>query len=131
MIEATKLAFDDRALFSGETMANKSSQWHRATKRLLSKEYAARLSRRIHSERHNGHSARDKPPNQHAFHGARLRPDGDTVSIVAADKAGMIISLMQSNFNSRFMLEKLGFVLHNGGTMFSLHASSPDLYAPG
>ena len=132
MIEATKLAFADRALFSGDGMAINSSKWHRATQRLLSKRYAARLSRTISSTGHKRRSMDNTiRPDQYAFNGARLQPNGDTISIVAGDEDGIMISLMQSNFNSKFMLETLGFVLHNRGNLFSLGESSPDLYAPG
>ncbi len=60
--------------------------------------------------------------------------DGDTTYFTIADKSGMMVSLIQSNFRgmgSGLVADGLGFMFNNRGELFSLDSVSPSVYAPG
>lgn len=64
---------------------------------------------------------------------AALR-DGDTTYLTVADKDGMMVSLIQSNYRgmgSGLVPDGLGFMLQDRGELFSLDPSHPNVYAPG
>ncbi len=59
---------------------------------------------------------------------------GDTTYLCAADADGMMVSLIQSNFNgmgSGLMPDGLGFMFQNRGKSFALQDGHPNVYAPG
>ena len=58
---------------------------------------------------------------------------GDTIYLAAADRAGNMVSLIQSNFasfGSGIVAEGTGFPLQNRGALFTLDRSHPNVLAP-
>lgn len=122
-VEAKKQAFADRARFYADGDVAKGP-----TARLLSKARAARQRQAIDMKRA-------------ALSDAALPIDGatDTIYLTVADKDGMMVSLIQSNYrgmgsglvpddgNDR----TLGFMFQDRGAQFSLDARHPNAYAPG
>jgi gamma-glutamyltranspeptidase / glutathione hydrolase len=125
MTEAKKLAFEDRARFYADPAFYKKD----VLKKLLSKEYAMERAKLIDVE---------KAATQ-VDHGDPRLVEGDTIYLTVADKDGMMISLIQSNFrglgsglvpdgpNGR----TLGFMLQDRGAQFALEKDHPNAYAPG
>src|SRR6202022_1442119 len=67
------------------------------------------------------------PPGQAPSH-------GDTTYFTVADKDGIMISQIQSNFRamgSGLVPAGLGFISQNRGELFSLQDGHPNIYAPG
>lgn len=66
--------------------------------------------------------------------GAPAAPDGrDTTYLAVADRTGMMVSLIQSNYRgmgSGLVPDGVGFMLHNRGEAFSLDPKAPNAYAP-
>jgi gamma-glutamyltranspeptidase/glutathione hydrolase len=117
-IEAKRLAFEDRARYFGDpAFATIPIEW------LLSKEYAAERAALIRPDRILSPAYPGEAPGQ-----------GDTTYLCAADADGMMVSLIQSNFNgmgSGLMPDGLGFMLQNRGKHFTLQEGHPNVYAPG
>ncbi len=116
LIEAKKLAFEDRAKFYADPAFAAVP-----TKRLLSKEYAA-----LRRERIDPRLAAAAPT--HGSAGA-----GDTVYLATADADGNMVSLIQSNymgFGSGVTVAPFGFGLQNRGSQFALDAKHANAYAP-
>lgn len=64
----------------------------------------------------------------------KLEGEGDTTYLTVADKDGMMVSLIQSNYigmGSGLVPDGLGFMLQNRGNLFSLDPEHPNVYAPG
>ena len=121
MVEAKKLAYEDRARFYADP-----AFYDVPLKRLLSKEYAAERRRLIRMDR----AAPSYPPGDVE---AKLEK-GDTVYLTVADKDGMMVSLIQSNYRgmgSGLVPDGLGFMLQDRGALFSLDPDHPNAYAPG
>jgi len=119
MIEAKKLAFEDRAKFYADPDFAEAP-----VERLVSKEYAAARRALIDLKR-----AAPSPTHGHAKAGA-----GDTVYLATADTSGNMVSLIQSNymgFGSGVTVEEYGFGLQNRGSQFALDARHANAYAPG
>jgi gamma-glutamyltranspeptidase/glutathione hydrolase len=117
-IEATRLAFADRAHFYGDPAFT-----HFDVRRLLADEYTAERRARISNDR-----AMAPPPH------AELRIDGDTTYLTTADADGMMVSLIQSNYRgmgSGLVPDGLGFMLQDRAELFSLQSGHPNVYAPG
>ncbi|WP_135212884.1 gamma-glutamyltransferase family protein [Vitreimonas flagellata] len=117
-IEATRLAFADRAQFYGDPAFT-----HFDTRRLLTDEYTAQRRAMISNDR-------AMPPPPHA----ELRIDGDTTYLTIADSDGMMVSLIQSNYRgmgSGLVPDGLGFMLQDRAELFSLQSGHPNVYAPG
>ena len=92
--------------------------------RLLSKEYARELARRIR---------RDTIAAPDAGDGTR-DGSGDTIYLCVVDKDGNAVSMIQSlfaSFGSGRMVPGTGIVLHNRGALFSLDTQHPNVVAPG
>lgn len=92
--------------------------------RVLSKEYARELARRISPD------AVAPPPH------AEARPDGngDTIYLSVVDKDGNAVSMIQSlfaSFGSGRMVPGTGIILHNRGALFELDERHPNVIAPG
>ena len=117
-IEAKRLAFEDRARHFGDPAFSKLPiEW------LISKEYASQRAALIRPDRILAPAYAGEAPGQ-----------GDTTYLCAADQDGMMVSLIQSNFNgmgSGLMPDGLGFMLHNRGKHFTLEDGHPNAYAPG
>jgi gamma-glutamyltranspeptidase/glutathione hydrolase len=117
-IEAKRLAFEDRArYFADPDFARLPIDW------LISKDYAAERARLIRPDRRLSPAFAGETPGQ-----------GDTTYLCAADKDGLMVSLIQSNFRlmgSGLMPDGLGFMLQNRGELFHLADGHPNLYAPG
>jgi gamma-glutamyltranspeptidase/glutathione hydrolase len=118
MVEAKRLAFEDRARYYADpAFARIPTEW------LLSKDYAAERAELIRPDRILTPAHPGEAPGQ-----------GDTTYLCAADADGMMVSLIQSNFNgmgSGLMPDGLGFMFQNRGKSFTLQDGHPNLYAPG
>ncbi|MGH8018954.1 MAG: gamma-glutamyltransferase family protein, partial [Opitutaceae bacterium] len=119
MIEAKKLAFEDRAKFYADPEFSVTSiEW------LLSEEYAAQRRKLIDPERaalayDAGHAPTD---------------DGDTIFLTTADAEGNMVSLIQSNYRgmgSGVVAPGLGFGFQDRGEMFTMEMGHANVYAPG
>ena len=118
--EAKRLAFADRARLIADPAFAPAD-----VARLLSPDYIAARRALINPDRAN--SALDAA--------APSAPDGrDTTSLAVADRDGMMVSLIQSNYRgmgSGLVPDGLGFMLHNRGEAFSLDPKAANAYAPG
>ena len=119
LAEGSKLAYADRDRFLADPAFAPVP-----LEKLLSKEYARELARRIRRDTviaaTSGEGARDG--------------NGDTVYICVVDKDGNAVSMIQSlfaSFGSGRMVPGTGIVLHNRGALFTLDASHPNVVAPG
>jgi gamma-glutamyltranspeptidase/glutathione hydrolase len=119
MIEAKKLAFEDRAKFIADPdFAKVPAQG------LLSKKYAAERRKLIHMHR----AARSYDVGNPAFQ------QGDTIYLTTADAEGNMVSLIQSNYRgmgSGVVVPGLGFGFQDRGEMFVMEQDHPNAYAPG
>lgn len=119
MVEAKKLAFEDRAKFYADPAFSKIP-----LAGLLSKEYAAARRRLINPARAGRSYDAGNPAVQ----------SGDTIYLTTADAAGNMVSLIQSNYRgmgSGITVPGLGFTLQDRGEMFTLHPGHANDYAPG
>lgn len=117
--EAKKLVFEDRAAFYADP-----DFFQAPLDELLSDEYAARRRALIRMDR-----AMAPAPAGHP-----VLESGDTIYLTVADKDGMMVSFIQSNYagmGSGLMPDGLGFVLQNRGALFNLDPDHPNAYAPG
>ena len=119
LIEAKKLAFEDRARFYADPEFAKTP-----LRGLLSKEYAAKRRVLIRMDT----AAREYPVDPVALE------QGDTIYMAVADSAGNMVSLIQSNYRgmgSGMTPTGGGFILQDRGEMFSLEDGHANVYAPG
>ncbi|CAN5402890.1 gamma-glutamyltransferase [soil metagenome] len=117
MIEAKKLAFEDRAKHYADP-----EFYDIPLERLLSKEYAAERRERISDQAMSDLSTGVGDLG------------GDTIYLTTADSDGNMVSLIQSNYRSMgtgIMVPGTGFSLQNRGELFSLDPDHPNVYAPG
>jgi len=122
-VEAKKLAFEDRARFYADP-----AYYDAPLERLLSREYADERRKLIGEK-----AAKLVPPGQGLGPGDPLPDEGDTIYLATADKAGMMVSLIQSNYRgmgSGMTPDGLGFVLQDRGEMFDLTPGRANTYAP-
>ncbi|NWG70486.1 MAG: gamma-glutamyltransferase [Parvularculaceae bacterium] len=73
-------------------------------------------------------------PGPGAFMNSPVDKSSDTTYLTVADKDGMMVSLIQSNYRgmgSGLAPDGLGFMLHDRGELFSLDPAHPNAYAPG
>ena len=118
LIEAKRLAYEDLAKWYADP-----SFYHAPTKGLLSEEYAERRLKEINLSHANPNIAPGDP---------RLY-DGDTIYLTAADKDGMMVSLIQSNYHgmgSGMVADHLGFMFQDRGELFSLNPDDNNVYGP-
>lgn len=116
LIEAKKLAFEDRAQFYADPAFNDIP-----VDQLVSKPYAAERRKLINEDR----AARSYEPG-------KLK-EGDTIYLTVADEEGNMVSLIQSNFRgmgSGMTPTKLGFILQDRGELFSLEEDHFNVYEP-
>lgn len=120
LVEAKKLAYADRARYYADPAFAQVP-----VSELLDPDYAAQRAARLDRAR----AAQDDP----AGDCAALRR-GDTTYLCAADARGMMVSWIQSNytgFGSGYVVQELGYGLHNRGALFSLDPSHANALEPG
>ena len=117
LIEAKKLAFEDRAKYYADPAFNDIPvEW------LISKEYGNKRRELINPER----AARRYEPG--------IPEQGNTIYLTVADKDGNMVSLIQSNYRgmgSGMTPDGLGFVLQDRGESFNLEEGYLNTYEPG
>ncbi len=119
MIEAKKLAFEDRARFYADPAFSRIPLHG-----LLAKDYAAERRKLISLTR----AARTYDAGNPALR------DGDTIYLTTADAEGNMVSLIQSNYRgmgSGISVPGLGFTFQDRGEMFTLEPGHANVYAPG
>jgi gamma-glutamyltranspeptidase/glutathione hydrolase len=120
MIEAKRLAFEDRARFYADPDFSSTD-----LQALISEEYADTRRALISTD----------AAMETVTHGdPAILEDGDTTYLTVADGDGMMVSLIQSNFRgmgSGLVPDGLGFMLQDRGELFSLDPDHPNVYAPG
>ena len=119
MIEAKKLAYEDRAKYYADPDFTDGLPFET----LISKEYAARRREQI------GGTALERVTS-----GVKGLRDGGTIYLTTADRHGNMVSLIQSNFRGMgtgFVVPGTGFSFQNRGELFSLDPDHPNVYAPG
>ena len=121
--EAKRLAFEDRARFFADArFAETPVEW------LNSKAYASERAALIRPDRVMETVSPGQPPTQ-----------GDTTYFSVADKDGMMVSWIQSNYRgmgSGLVPDgpdgsTLGFMFQDRGELFALTDGHPNIYAPG
>ena len=116
-IEAKRLAYEDRARYYADPhFAKIPVEW------LNSMEYAKERTKLIRLDR----ILEPVYPGQAPSH-------GDTTYFSTADKDGMMVSMIQSNFRgmgSGLVADGLGFMFQDRGELFSLKDGHPNIYAP-
>jgi gamma-glutamyltranspeptidase/glutathione hydrolase len=120
LVEAKKLAFEDRARYYADPKFAKVP-----VAGLISKEYAKSRRALIRRDRANDEPEHGDPP---------ALASGDTVYLAAADAAGNMVSLIQSNylgFGSGVTVPSFGFGLQSRGASFALDPAHANCYAPG
>ncbi|MCF8474763.1 MAG: gamma-glutamyltransferase [Emcibacter sp.] len=118
--EAKKLAFEDRARFYADPDFYKAPINH-----LLSKEYADERRALINMK---------KALQDVKYPDPDVLKNGDTIYLTVADKDGMMVSLIQSNYRgmgSGLVPDGLGFMFQDRGELFTLKKGHPNVYAPG
>jgi gamma-glutamyltranspeptidase/glutathione hydrolase len=117
-IEAKRLAYEDRARYYADPhFAKIPIEW------LNSKDYAKERAKLIRLDQ----ILETVYPGQAPSH-------GDTTYFTTADKDGMMVSIIQSNFRgmgSGLVADGLGFMFQDRGELFSLQDGHPNIYAPG
>ncbi|MGC9292190.1 MAG: gamma-glutamyltransferase family protein [Acidobacteriaceae bacterium] len=117
-VEAKRLAYEDRARYYADPhFAKVPVEW------LNSKEYAAQRAKLVRPDR----ILTPVYPGQAPDH-------GDTTYFTTADRDGMMVSMIQSNFRgmgSGLVADGLGFMFQDRGELFSLVDGHPNLYQPG
>ncbi len=119
LIEAKKLAFEDRARFYADPDFAEIPLVS-----LLDKAYAKKQAETIDLSRA---ARRIDTSNPHLEH-------GDTTFLVTADSNGMMVALIQSNytgFGSGYVVPDLGFGIQNRGSLFTLEEGHPNSLEPG
>ncbi len=114
-VEAKKLAFEDRARYYADMNFAKVP-----VNELISSEYGARRFKEI-GDRAGNYKAGEISA-------------GETIYLTVADKDGMMVSLIQSNYRgmgSGMVPPKLGFMLQDRGELFSLKEGQANTYEPG
>jgi gamma-glutamyltranspeptidase/glutathione hydrolase len=119
MLEAKRLVYEDLARWYADPAAV-----HVPIQELISERYAAERRKLIDPK----HARPDIGPGD-----PRLRA-GDTIYLTTADRNGMMVSLIQSNYSgmgSGLVADHLGFMFQDRGELFSLDSRAANVYAPG
>ncbi|MDE2162616.1 MAG: gamma-glutamyltransferase family protein [Alphaproteobacteria bacterium] len=119
MLEAKRLAFEDLAKFYADLAFVKVPM-----KGLISAAYGAQRAKEINLQHANPNIG---PGDPQLF-------NGDTIYLTTADKDGMMVSLIQSNYRgmgSGLVADHLGFMFQDRGELFSLDPHAANVYAPG
>lgn len=118
VLEAKRLAYEDMARYYGDPRFVKIPM-----DTLLSDGYADQRRKLIDIEN----------PSPNVRPGEAQFSVGDTTYLTVADKDGMMVSLIQSNYRglgSGLVADGLGFMFHDRAELFSLDPKSPNVYAP-
>jgi len=117
LIEAKKLAFEDRAVYYADmNFADVPVE------ALISKQYARQRAKQIDLKR----------ASQHVVAGS-LRSEAETTYLTTADAEGNMVSLIQSiyyGWGSRMVPDGLGFCLQNRGKLFALDPEHRNRLSP-
>lgn len=116
--EAKRLAFADLARFYADPA------FAALPEQLLTEEYGRQRFAEIDPARANPEFAPGEP---------KLEGPGDTTYLTVADKSGMMVSLIQSNYRGMgggLVPAGLGFMFQDRGELFSLDPAHPNAYAP-
>ena len=119
MVEATKVAFADRAKYYADPNFYKTPVVH-----LLSKKYADERRKLIKLETAQMRVGAGDTPLK----------TSDTIYLTTADNEGNMVSLIQSNYRgmgSGMAPGNLGFILQDRGQLFALEDGHANIYAPG
>jgi len=119
LVEGAKLAYADRDKYIADPKFSEVP-----VERLISKEYAVDLARRL----------RDKLKANDAAANANRDGSGDTIFLGVVDKDGNAVSMIQSlfaAFGSGRMVPGTGITLHNRGNLFELDTTHANVVAPG
>ncbi len=119
MLEAKRLAYEDLAKWYADP-----AFVHVPMRGLLSDGYADERRKLIDLK----HANPDIGPGEPKLH------DGDTIYLTTADKDGMMVSLIQSNYRgmgSGLVADHLGFMFQDRGELYSLNPKDANVYAPG
>jgi gamma-glutamyltranspeptidase/glutathione hydrolase len=119
MLEAKRLAYEDLAKWYADPAFAKIPM-----KGLLSDGYADERRKLIDL----AHANPNIGPGDPTLH------DGDTIYLTTADKDGMMVSLIQSNYRgmgSGLVADGLGFMFQDRGELYSLDPAAANVYAPG
>ncbi len=120
LIEAKKLAFEDRARYYADPA-------------FADVPVAALVSKAYADERRGAIDPRRAAPSP-SYGDPRAFETGDTIYLTAADGEGRMVSLIQSNFRgfgSGVTVTEFGFVLQNRGELFALDPGHANRYEPG
>ncbi|MEM9102915.1 MAG: gamma-glutamyltransferase [Pseudomonadota bacterium] len=118
LIEAKKLAFEDRAKFYADSTLNKLP-----INGLISSKYGQDRAKKI-----------TKKALKTLDAGNPALYEGDTIYLSTADAEGNMVSLIQSNYRgmgSGIVVPGLGFVFQDRGQLFSMDKKHANAYAPG
>ena len=118
MIEAKKLAFEDRAKFYADPAFAQIP-----LRGLLAKDFAAARRKLIGPRAARTYDAGNPALNA-----------GDTIYLCTADAEGNMVSLIQSNYRgmgSGISVPGLGFTFQDRGELFTLEPGHANVYAPG
>jgi gamma-glutamyltranspeptidase/glutathione hydrolase len=119
MLEAKRLAYEDLAKWYADPAFA-----HVPMKGLLSDGYADERRKLIDL----AHANPNIGPGDPKLH------DGDTIYLTTADKNGMMVSLIQSNYRgmgSGLVADGLGFMFQDRGELYSLDPNAANVYAAG
>ncbi|MCB9650511.1 MAG: gamma-glutamyltransferase family protein [Deltaproteobacteria bacterium] len=117
MVEAKRLAFEDRARFYADPAF-----------------YSMDPMRLLAPARVEAQRARILPDHAMASAALPAPEEGDTTYLTVADERGMMISLIQSNYRgmgSGLVPDGLGFMLQDRGELFTMTPGHANVYAPG
>jgi len=118
LIEAKKIAYEDRAVFYADPDVNRLP-----VAELISKNYAAGRRKLLDPTRANRRIAPGNP----------RMDQGDTIYLTVADKDRNMVSLIQSvffGFGCGMVPDGCGFALQNRGQAFNLSEGHVNTYAP-
>jgi len=131
--EAKRIAFADRAAY----LADADHVSAELLALLISKEYAADRRKQIDMRRAAETYSPAGPPS-YVGRGSRGGPAverrGDTVYLAAADRSGLVVSLINSlfdSFGSGIVVPGTGIALHSRGAGFTLAPGHPNRLAAG
>lgn len=120
MVEAKRLAFEDVAKYYADpTFADIPLEW------LISDAYADERRALISPDKRMADVEAGIPD---------VLVEGDTTYLTVADKDGMMVSLIQSNYRgmgSGLVADGLGFMFQDRGQLFNLDETHANAYAPG
>lgn len=118
LVEAKKLAFEDRAKFYADLDFGKQP-----IEELISEDYGKKRAKMIKNR--SARTVQAGNPNL---------TEGDTIYLTTADKDGNMVSLIQSNYRgmgSGVVVPGLGFVFQDRGQLFSMDKQHANAYEPG